>query len=188
VVGVAALSGFDRKDGFWRTSWRARDLITDGAGQHWLIDDYYDPDPARATRTYCKRGAFCPGGFDPVEWGVPPSILLHDTNQLPRAFIGRTGAGRRVRRFNSRICRGSGERDPGAYLAQELLGSMVIRAAATGLGQGPREMGLAEDRSTTLRAHRRPLRRMAGELVPWNFGNVVAGRIANRLDLGGTTA
>ena len=77
VVGVAALfPGSIDKDGFWRDILAGRDLITDVPASHWLIGDYYDPDPRARDKTYCKRGAFLPEvDFDPVEWGVPPSIL-----------------------------------------------------------------------------------------------------------------
>ena len=32
------------------------DLIGDVPPGHWLISDYYDPDPARPGKTYAKRG------------------------------------------------------------------------------------------------------------------------------------
>jgi len=61
VVGVAALfPGSIEKDGFWRDILAGRDLITDVPASHWLIDDYYDPDPRARDKTYCKRGAFLP--------------------------------------------------------------------------------------------------------------------------------
>src|SRR5471032_3135343 len=77
VVGVAALfPGSTSKEGFWRDILAGRDLITDVPPSHWLIDDYYDPDPKARDKTYARRGAFLkPIDFDPLAWGVPPSSL-----------------------------------------------------------------------------------------------------------------
>ena len=56
---------------------RARcDLITDVPPGHWLIEDYYDPDPSAPDKTYARRGAFLEkSSFDPLRFGVPPSIV-----------------------------------------------------------------------------------------------------------------
>jgi acyl transferase domain-containing protein len=72
------------KTGFWRDILAGRDLITDVPPTHWLIEDYYDPDPAAPDKTYAKRGAFLIDvDFDPLEFGVPPSIVpATDTTQL----------------------------------------------------------------------------------------------------------
>ena len=77
IVGVAALfPGSTSKEGFWRDIVAGRDLITDVPASHWLIDDYYDPDPKARDKTYAKRGAFLKAiDFDPLAWGVPPSNL-----------------------------------------------------------------------------------------------------------------
>jgi hypothetical protein len=58
VVGVSALfPGSSMPRILARHPLRA-DLITDVPATHWLIDDYYDPDPAAPDKTYAKRGAF----------------------------------------------------------------------------------------------------------------------------------
>jgi acyl transferase domain-containing protein len=58
---------------------------------HWLIEDYYDPDPTVPDKTYAKRGAFLPDvDFDPMEWGVPPNIVpATDTNQLLALIVAK---------------------------------------------------------------------------------------------------
>jgi acyl transferase domain-containing protein len=190
VVGVAALfPGSIEKDGFWRDILAGRDLITDVPASHWLIDDYYDPDPRARDKTYCKRGAFLPQvDFDPVEWGVPPSILPStDTNQLLALIV--------AQQVLEDACGGSFKDLPrdrvsvilGVTSAQELLGSMVSRLQRPVWVKALREMGLAEDKVTDA------CERIAAHYVEWQessfpgiLGNVVAGRIANRLDLGGT--
>ena len=190
VVGVAALfPGSIDKEGFWRDILAGRDLITDVPASHWLIDDYYDPDPRARDKTYCKRGAFLPQvDFDPVEWGVPPSILPStDTNQLLALIV--------AQQVLEDACGGSFKDLPrdrvsvilGVTSAQELLGSMVSRLQRPVWVKALREMGLPEDKVTDA------CERIAAHYVEWQessfpgiLGNVVAGRIANRLDLGGT--
>jgi len=190
VVGVAALfPGSIDKDGFWRDILAGRDLVTDVPASHWLIDDYYDPDPRARDKTYCKRGAFLPEvDFDPVEWGVPPSILPStDTNQLLALIV--------AQQVLEDACGGSFKDLPrdrvsvilGVTSAQELLGSMVSRLQRPVWVKALREMGLPEDQVTDA------CERIAAHYVEWQessfpgiLGNVVAGRIANRLDLGGT--
>ena len=190
VVGVAALfPGSIEKDGFWRDILAGRDLITDVPASHWLIDDYYDPDPRARDKTYCKRGAFLPAvDFDPVEWGVPPSIVPStDTNQLLALIV--------AQQVLEDACGGSFKDLPrdrvsvilGVTSAQELLGSMVSRLQRPVWVKALREMGLPEDKVTDA------CERIAAHYVEWQessfpgiLGNVVAGRIANRLDLGGT--
>ncbi|MFG3296850.1 beta-ketoacyl synthase N-terminal-like domain-containing protein [Streptomyces sp. NPDC048179] len=85
IVGAGALlPGSSGVGGFWRTVVTGRDLITDVPPSHWLIEDYYDPDPAAPDRTYGRRGAFLdPVDFPALTYGVPPNTLeATDTSQL----------------------------------------------------------------------------------------------------------
>ena len=46
VVGVSALfPGSIDKTGFWRDILAGRDLLADVPQGHWLVDDYYHPEP-----------------------------------------------------------------------------------------------------------------------------------------------
>ena len=85
VVGVSALfPGSIDATGFWKDILNGSDLITDVPPTHWLIEDYYDPDPSVPDKTYAKRGAFLKDvDFDSLGWGVPPSLIPEtDTSQL----------------------------------------------------------------------------------------------------------
>lgn len=43
---------------------------------HWLIEDYYDPNPAAPDKTYGKTGAFLDAvPFDALGYGVPPNFV-----------------------------------------------------------------------------------------------------------------
>nr|MBX2803673.1 acyltransferase domain-containing protein [Myxococcales bacterium] len=190
VVGVSAIfPGSVDATGFWNDIVGGRDLITDIPPTHWLIDDYYDPDPDAPDKTYAHRGAFLPDvDFDPLEWGVPPSIVpATDTTQLLALIVAKKvledATGGNV---------GSVDKDRvscilGVTSAQELLGTMVNRLQRPVWVKALREMGYAEEEV------QEACDRIAGSYVPWQessfpglLGNVVAGRIANRLDLGGT--
>jgi acyl transferase domain-containing protein len=85
IVGASALfPGSLDATGFWSNILHGKDLITDVPSSHWLIEDYYDPDPSKPDKTYARRGAFLPHiDFDAMRWGVPPSIVPEtDTSQL----------------------------------------------------------------------------------------------------------
>lgn len=190
VVGVAALfPGSVEKDGFWQDILAGRDLITDVPTTHWLVEDYYDADPRARDKTYARRGAFLPEvEFDPLEWGVPPSIVpATDTTQLLSLIV--------AQKVLEDACGSQWKDMPrdrvsvilGVTSAQELLGSMVSRLQKPVWQKSLREMGLPEDRVVDA------CDRIASHYVEWQestfpgiLGNVVAGRIANRLDLGGT--
>jgi acyl transferase domain-containing protein/acyl carrier protein len=190
IVGVSAIfPGSIDKTGFWRDILAGRDLITDVPETHWLQQDYYDPDPSAPDKTYSHRGAFLsPVPFDPLEWGVPPSIVpATDTTQLLALIVAKqvledASNGKFQELDKSRIsC------ILGVTGAQELLGTMVNRLQQPVWASSLRELGYAEDEVTEICA------RIASKYVPWQessfpglLGNVVAGRIANRLDLGGT--
>src|SRR4051812_21848443 len=85
VVGVSALfPGSNTAGGFWKDILEGQDRMTDVPPSHWLIEDYYDPNPAAQDKTYARRGAFLGNvDFDPMEYGVPPNIVPStDTSQL----------------------------------------------------------------------------------------------------------
>ena len=77
VVGLSAMfPGQGTTIGFWQDICAGTDTLRDVPPTHWLIEDYYDPDPETADRTYGKRGGFLsPQLFDPVAMGIPPAAL-----------------------------------------------------------------------------------------------------------------
>src|SRR5271169_6286476 len=92
VTGVGALfPGEVGPDGFWKTIFNGRDCIGDVPASHWLIEDYYDPDPSVPGKTYARRGAFLPAvDFDPMEHGIPPNVLPStDTAQLLALIVAK---------------------------------------------------------------------------------------------------
>jgi malonyl CoA-acyl carrier protein transacylase len=190
IVGASCvMPGSVDKTGFWQDVLAGTDLITDVPESHWLLEDYYDPDPTVPDKTYAKRGAFLPKvAFDPLAFGVPPTIVpATDTTQLLALVV--------AQRVLEDACNGdlvNVDRERvsvimGVTSAQELLGSMVSRLQHPIWRKALREMGMPEDEVNEA------VQRMSDSYVPWQestfpgvLGNVVAGRIANRLDLHGT--
>ena len=190
IVGVSALfPGSTDATGFWRDILAGRDLLSDVPESHWRIADYYDPDPKAPDKTYARRGGFLdPVDFDALAWGLPPSTLpATDTSQLLALIVAQAvlqdAAGEAFEHMDrSRI-----SVILGVTSAQELLFSMVSRLQRPVWAQALRDSGLDEALIETACA------RIAASYVPWQeasfpglLGNVVAGRIANRLNLGGT--
>ena len=189
IVGVSALfPGSLDATGFWRDILQGSDLMTDVPPSHWLIEDYYHPDPSIPDKTYAKRGAFLGHvPFDAMGWGVPPSIVPEtDTSQLLALIV--------ANQVLEDACAGGGPLDRsrtsvilGVTSGQELLGSMVSRLQRPIWLKSLRDAGIPEAQAQAV------CERIASHYTPWNestfpglLGNVVAGRIANRLDLGGT--
>ncbi len=190
IVGVSALfPGSVDHTGFWHDILAGRDLLREIPETHWLIDDYYDPDPTKPDKTYCKRGAFLDEiDFDPMEWGIPPSIVPQtDTTQLLALIVAQKVLDDACRGQFSKMDRNRASCILGVTSGQELMGSMVSRLQRPVWTKALREAGLPESRVTEI------CDRISSNYTKWeeaNFpgllGNVVAGRIANRLDLGGT--
>ena len=190
VVGLSALlPGSKDGHGFWRDVLAGRDLITDVPPTHWLIEDYYDPDKNAPDKTYVKRGAFVPQvDFDPIEHGVPPTIVpATDTSQLLALIVAKQVLEDATGGQFDKLDRDRVSVILGVTSAQELLVEMGSRLQRPIWVKALREEGLPEDEVQKI------CDRIASSYTPWQestfpgvLGNVIAGRIANRLDLGGT--
>jgi acyl transferase domain-containing protein/acyl carrier protein len=190
IVGVSALfPGSHDATGFWRDILAGRDLLTDVPNSHWRIEDYFDPDPNAPDKTYAKRGGFLsPIDFDALGWGIPPATLpATDTAQLLALVVAQSVLMDAAGDHFAAMDRSRISVILGVTSAQELLFSMVSRLQRPVWVKALRETGLAE---ADVQA---ACDRIAAQYVPWQeasfpglLGNVVAGRIANRLNLGGT--
>ena len=190
IVGMSALfPGSSELEGYWSDILRGKDMIREVPENYWLVDDYYDPDPSAPDKTYCKRGGFLDKlDFDPVAFGIPPSLLpTTDTAQLLALVM--------AKRVLEDTCQGDFsemKRDKvsvflGVAAGLELLGQMASRLQRPIWVKAMREAGLPETEVQDL------CDRITGHFAEWKestfpglLGNVVAGRVANRFDLGGT--
>jgi acyl transferase domain-containing protein len=190
IVGVSAIfPGSHDANGFWRDILAGKDLLTDVPPTHWRIADYYDSDPTAPDKTYARRGGFIEAvDFDALGWGIPPSTIpATDTSQLLALIAARAVLEDAARDQFETMDRSRISVILGVTSAQELLFSLVSRLQRPVWQKALRETGLPEDEVQAA------CERIAAHYVPWQeasfpglLGNVVAGRIANRLGLGGT--
>ena len=190
IVGLSALfPGSNTAQGFWRDIVNGRDLISDVPPTRWLIEDHYDPDPKTPDKTYAKRGAFLGDiGFDPMEFGVPPSAInATDTCQLLALIVAKRVLDDALNSQFKEIARERASVILGVTSGQELFLEVASRMQRPVWVKALRESGIPEDEAKVI------CDRISNSYVPWQentfpglLGNVVAGRIANRFDLGGT--
>ncbi|NGY63741.1 SDR family NAD(P)-dependent oxidoreductase [Lentzea sp. NEAU-D13] len=185
VVGLGGLYPRSRDvREFWSNIADAVDCITDVPQTHWRIDDYYDPDPAAPDKTYCRKGGFLPTtDFNPVEFGMPPATLeVTDVLQLLSLVVARETLADTPEHDRSRT---------GVILgitgANSLTQPLATRLQTPLLRRVARHCGLTDTQAEEIADQ------FVAALAPWEensfpgmLGNVVAGRIANRFDLGGT--
>ncbi len=190
IVGLGAL--FPKASSlqeFWKLLRTGDDAVGDVPNTHWSLADFYDADPKSPDRTYAKRGAFLPTtSFDPTEFGIPPAILeATDTSQLLALVVARmaledAGYGEDVawNRARASVLLG-------VTGTQELVISLGARLGHPHWKKALKDAGVDEETAQDVVA------RIGASYVGWQensfpglLGNVVAGRIANRFDLGGT--
>ncbi|MCZ2340221.1 MAG: SDR family NAD(P)-dependent oxidoreductase [Bacteroidales bacterium] len=201
IVGIGCL--FPQAEGagaYWANIKNGTDCITEVPATHWNPDEYFDADPKSPDMTYARRGGFLePIPFNPLEFGIAPrDIEATDTSQL----LGLVAAKMALR--DAGIISGGRESASRPTSAQpvdrnrisvilgvtgtlELVIPLGARLGHPKWKQAMREAGIPED------AVQEAAARIAESYVPWQensfpglLGNVVAGRIANKLDLGGT--
>jgi acyl transferase domain-containing protein/NADP-dependent 3-hydroxy acid dehydrogenase YdfG/acyl carrier protein len=190
VVGVSAIfPGSTDAHGFWRDILAGKDLITDVPETRWRAADHYDPDPKAEDKTYCKRGSFLGEiDFDPIEFGVQPAaISATDTCQLLALIAARQVLDDAMRNQFKEMDRERASVILGVTSGQQLFLNVTCRLQRGVWEKALRESGVEEEQATEI------CDRITNSYVPWQentfpglLGNVVAGRIANRFNLGGT--
>ncbi|HEC85731.1 MAG TPA: acyltransferase domain-containing protein, partial [Thioploca sp.] len=172
---------------YWENIINKVNCITDVPPSRWHIDDYYDPDPSTPDKTYCKRGGFIPDiDFNPMEFGLPPNILeVTDVSQLLSLIVAK----------QAMADAGYGTENPyrqktgvilGVGGGQKLITPLASRLQYPVWKRVLKSSGISDEDSQKI------IEKMKLAYIPWEensfpgmLGNVIAGRIANRLDLGG---
>jgi acyl transferase domain-containing protein/NAD(P)-dependent dehydrogenase (short-subunit alcohol dehydrogenase family)/acyl carrier protein len=190
IIGMGCMFPKARNlQGYWTNILNRVDAITEVPATHWRPEDYFDKDPKSPDRVYAARGGFLsPVDFPPLEFGITPNALeATDTTQLLGLMVAREaledagyGSGRDFDRSRVSVILGvTGTLELVIPLGARL-GHPIWRQA---LAQAGVEDNVAED----------VVQRISDSYVGWQedsfpglLGNVAAGRIANRLDLGGT--
>jgi len=188
VIGMSSLfPNATNLESYWDNIINKASAIMDVPADRWEIKDVYDSDKNAPDKSYCKRGGFIPEiDFNPIEFGLPPNILeVTDTSQLLSLIVARdlikdTGyKGNEFDRENTGVILGVGG-------GQKLIMPLVARLQGPVWEKVLRSSGVAEADIQTLIA------KMKKAYIPWvensfpgMLGNVIAGRVANRFDLGG---
>lgn len=190
VVGIGCLfPGAPDTGAFWATLRDGIDQIREVPSTHWNSAELFDADPSSPDRTYGRAGGFLdPVDLRPLELGIAPRDLeATDTAQL----LGLLAA-REALRDASLLDRDQAtKRRVSVVLGVTGALELVIPLGAR-LGHPIWWRALAAagiDRTTAGEVVRRisdGYTRWQENSFPGLLGNVVAGRIANRLDLGGT--
>ncbi|MEB3330761.1 MAG: beta-ketoacyl synthase N-terminal-like domain-containing protein, partial [Candidatus Sericytochromatia bacterium] len=190
IVGMACLfPGAGDARLYWANIKRGVDGIGPVPPSHWSPADYHDPDPARPDHTYAQRGGFlAPVPFDPTAYGLAPHTLEATD---PSQVLGLVVATEALRHA------GYGPDRPfdrarvsvvlGVTGTLQLVVPLGARLGHPHWKRALAEAGVPEEQAADV------MERISAAYVPWQeasfpglLGNVVAGRIANRLDLGGT--
>ncbi|TWI65061.1 polyketide-type polyunsaturated fatty acid synthase PfaA [Desulfobotulus alkaliphilus] len=190
VIGMACLfpQSPDRL-AFWRLIFRNLDAIGEVPQSHWSKEAYFAPSPGAPDKTYCTRGGYlAPYPFDPSAFGIPPNLLeVTDTSQLlglvtARCALDDAGYPQQREYDNSRT-----SVILGATGTQELVVPLASRLSHPLWKEALEAEGIPEDVQNAI------MERMAAGHTAWQenafpglLGNVIAGRIANRLNLGGS--
>jgi acyl transferase domain-containing protein len=213
VVGMACL--FPKADGpgaYWANIKNRVDAIGAVPSTHWRPEDYHDADPKSPDRIYTARGGFLdPIDFAPGDFGIAPNdVEAIDTAQLLGLVVAREAlrdAGYDVERkaqSGDSIKEGASSHSTlhaarttlersrvGVILGVTGTLELVIPLGAR-LGH-PLWRRALKDAGVEDSVAEDVVHRIGESYVGWQensfpglLGNVVAGRIANRLDLGGT--
>ncbi|WP_233573725.1 type I polyketide synthase [Amycolatopsis panacis] len=154
---------------FWAGILAGTDAVTEVPARRWAPEIYHGEGPGR---TPSKWGGFLPEiPFDPLAYGIPPSSLaaIEPVQLLALAAADQALQDAALGAFD----RARTSVVFGAEAGSDLSNATVLRTVLPSyLGQIPEELG-------------EQLPRITEDSFPGMLANVIAGRIANRLDLGG---
>ena len=183
IVGMACLfPDAQSTDEFWYNISEGIDSITEVPQDRWSTDLYYDPDAPAGERSASKWGGFLkPVPFDPMRYGIPPQTMVSvepvQLLALEVAARALTDAGyspfaqselpvRALPRERTSVIFG-------AEAGTDLASAYTFRAAhPQWLGQLPPDLDAV-------------LPKLNEDSFAGVLANVISGRIANRLNLGG---
>jgi len=191
IIGIGCLfPKADSLEAYWANISNGVDAITDVPETHWQADNYYGDRSGAPERLCTSRGGFIsPVDFSPIEFGIPPNALeAIDTSQL----LGLIVTQQALKDAGYKTGDDTFDRDRvsvimGVTGTLELVIPLGARLGHPIWRKSLKEAGV--DDATIEEA----VQRISSSYVPWQensfpglLGNVVAGRIANHFDLGGT--
>jgi acyl transferase domain-containing protein/NAD(P)-dependent dehydrogenase (short-subunit alcohol dehydrogenase family) len=184
-IAIIGMAGFfpdaPDVDTYWHNILRRHVAFSEVPAQRWDWRLYYDADPQAADKVVSRWGGFLPETvFDPLFFGIPPKTLTSvETVQLlvlESTRLALADAGYQERPFDRErtsvfIGAGAGENDLGQMFSFRALMPHYFGASAAEI-----------------------LSRMKPAVPEWDpdvftgvITNIIAGRVANRFNLGGTS-
>ncbi len=189
IVGIGCIFPKARNlHEYWHNLKEGVDAITEIPETHWNPDEYFDSDPKSPDRTYAKYGGFLPPiDFNPLEFGILPNALeAIDTSQLLGLLAAREAL-KDAGYFDRDFDRERASVILGVTGTLELVIPLGARLGHPIWRKALQDAGLDETITEDV------VERISASYVEWQensfpglLGNVVAGRIANRFDFGGT--
>ena len=190
IIGIGSMfpDASDTKE-YWNNIKLAKDAIRPIPVTHWKPEHYFDNDPKKPDHTYGQQGGFLkPYPFNPIEFGLAPNdIEATDTSQI----LGMVVAHEALKDAGYGPDRDFDRDRVGCIMGVTGTLELVIPLGAR-LGhpiwrEALKDAGVPKDIADDV------VQRISESYVGWQensfpglLGNVVAGRIAQRLNLGGT--
>ncbi|ASW73090.1 erythronolide synthase [Chryseobacterium piperi] len=175
IIGMECIfPGAKNLEEYWRNIILGKDSVTEVPDERWNKDLYYHPDSDGPDVSHSKWGGFIPKiDFDPLAFGIPPqSLAAIEPTQLLTLLVAKramedAGYGeKQVNRENISVI-------IGAEGGNDLANSYSFR------GYYKQVFGELHDEVKEAFPH------TTEDSFPGILANVIAGRITNRLDLGG---
>ena len=193
IIGMGCIfPGANGLKQYWRLIFNGEDAISDvPEDTHWSLKDYFSEDPATPDHTYCSRGGFIPGvSFDPARYGMPPNNLdATDTSQLLGLVAAEMALADAGYGDETSFNRQRTNIILGVTGTQELVIPLGARLGHPIWKKALKDSGISHEKTDEV------IQRISNSYTQWQensfpglLGNVVPGRIANRLNLGGTNS
>ena len=193
IIGMGCVfPGAPDLDAFWQNIAAGVDAVTDPPSDVWDVDVFYDPKATTNDRVYCKKGGFIGphAHFDPLANGVMPLAVEGGEPdqwlalQVARAALADAGYGDEIpERHRTAVILGKGTYLNRGNLSVLQHGAIVDQTLAILKKLHP------EFTEADLQLVRQDLKKSLppfnADTAPGLIPNIIAGRIANRLDLMG---
>ncbi len=193
IIGMSCLfPGAPSLEAFWRNIVQKVDATSDPPPEAWDVDVFYDPESKANDRVYCKRGGFIApiAYFDPLDNGVMPrAVEGGEPDQwlalrVAREAFADAGYAEEIpERRSTAVILGKGTYLNRGNLCVAQHGRMVDQTIEILKTLHP---DLTEGQTAEIRADlKRKMPPFNADTAPGLIPNIIAGRIANRLDLMG---
>jgi acyl transferase domain-containing protein/NAD(P)H-dependent flavin oxidoreductase YrpB (nitropropane dioxygenase family)/NAD(P)-dependent dehydrogenase (short-subunit alcohol dehydrogenase family) len=171
---------------YWQNIVNRVNAIREISDERLKVADYFDPNPETPDKTYCKTGAFIKDvQFDPTKYGIPPVSMA---NIEPIALLALEVCSQALKDAGYEKREFSRDRTSVIFGLSQLQELAIVYTFRTMLLKQLQtvETVAVEERQKVLDSLYSTLPKWTGDTFSGLLPNVVTGRIANRLNLGGS--